>query len=70
MKKSFPCQCGHPKYEHEFRYGRVSPILQFICWECMRNKYDLEDKFIKEYHPFNPDNLKYLEQISNKKVDK
>jgi hypothetical protein len=62
--KNLVCKCGHSKSEHEHRgHYSSSSSLQDICHECLTLKYETENKFIKEYHTFKPDNLLYLEQI-------
>lgn len=67
MNNYFPCKCGHVKSVHEHR-DFDTPILRDICWECMRSRYELKDKDIKDYHKFKPDNLKYLESIYEEKT--
>jgi hypothetical protein len=63
------CKCGHYKFDHEYRGQYVTSFLQNICHECLILKYDKLDTEIKEteeYHKFQPDNLKYLQQIFEK----
>ena len=67
IENSFPCKCGHNKKEHEHRGHYYSTLLQDICHECLILKYKIEDKSIKEYHTFQPDNLKYLEKKNREK---
>ena len=59
---NFPCTCGHFKMDHEYRdLYMSSPSLHYICWQCVRLLYDLNNRDYKPYHKFQPDNLKYLE---------
>ncbi len=65
VPKNFPCSCGHPKSFHE---SADAPIWEQWCagfTPAQRNKYGRT--YNCDCERFVPDNLKYLEQCTQKK---
>lgn len=58
LESEFPCKhCGHAEKQHGVT------IEQAICWGCC----GLKSKTMNKYrHVFEGDNLRYLEQLSDK----
>lgn len=58
MKNNFPCKCGHFNSDHLNRMFGPS-----LCLECSNGLVwtQIEAYNSIAFHPFEPDNLKYLE---------
>jgi len=56
VKNNFPCICGHSKMEH-YSYSRNDVFISLICCST---------KGLCECLDFKTDNLRYLEQLSEK----
>ncbi len=67
MKRNFPCECGHTFKAHE----PEDEWLLAFCKPCQRiHKKGLDCKLVRGVHynwvhEFTPDNLGYLERLSD-----
>ena len=62
-KFDIPCKCGHLKKEHI----EETHIHHAQCEKCFDDSFDDSDDIFPWLHPFQSDNLSYIEKLAEQK---